>query len=189
MLLTGATARLIADEVGVTIRQVERDVAACEEQWRREAVLSLDRVKARLVAELRTQRVELWAAWERSKTDKERSKQKAKRAPAGGAMVVEEVLVDREGQAGDPRFMDAILRNLQAEAKIFGILSDNPSVSIGEINVDNRKALVVTDRTFAETIPPGFSDIPDAVEVPPEEMIEIPLLPPGMGDVDEGDGI
>lgn len=61
----------IAAEVGVSQRQISRDIKAIQEEWAKKNTSSIEASKLRALASIDQVEYEAWAEWERSKQDAE----------------------------------------------------------------------------------------------------------------------
>ena len=137
LFLRGYSYREIADAlnrdlsargVGYTIsfQMVYYDLQQCLIEWKRERLETIDEYVTQELRKLDKMEVELWEAWERSKTGKLREKNRQNAKPR-------KVLEDgdnpeyygyeettTETSAGNPRFLDLLLNVQQRRAKMLG---------------------------------------------------------------------
>lgn len=137
LFLRGYSYREIADAlnrdlsargVGYTIsfQMVYYDLQQCLIEWKRERLDTIDEYVTQELRKLDKMEVELWEAWERSKTGKLREKNRQNAKPR-------KVLEDgdnpeyygyeettTETSAGNPRFLDLLLNVQQRRAKMLG---------------------------------------------------------------------
>lgn len=137
LFLRGYSYREIADAlnrdlsargVGYTIsfQMVYYDLQQCLIEWKREQLETIDEYVTQELRKLDKMEVELWEAWERSKTGKLREKNRQNAKPR-------KVLEDgdnpeyygyeettTETSAGNPRFLDLLLNVQQRRAKMLG---------------------------------------------------------------------
>lgn len=119
---------LAARGVGYTIsfQMVYYDLQQCLIEWKRERLETIDEYVTQELRKLDKMEVELWEAWERSKTGKLREKNRQNAKPR-------KVLEDgdnpayygyeettTETSAGNPRFLDLLLNVQQRRAKMLG---------------------------------------------------------------------
>ena len=119
---------LAAEGIKVDERTVSRDLKAIEQEWRERYLGPIDDHKSQIIAELEAAKLELWAAWERSRKPRERFKGKtvsgqakgkgADAKPAGR----EEKEKVTEGRDGNPRFLAEIREIDHLIAKIKGMI-------------------------------------------------------------------
>jgi hypothetical protein len=124
LVLTGVTNQYeIAERLGLDRIKgqptVSRDLAAIKAEWKLAAVQALDEAKGREIARLEAVEAELWAAWERSKEERQSTRTRRR---AGGQQMTDEAEVSREKRDGNPKFLDAILRCIELRCRILGIL-------------------------------------------------------------------
>lgn len=124
----GKTLREIGSEVGLHHTQVWHDLNEVEAEILEEAKDSLEAHRARVLAKLRKVQIESRIAWERSLQDKERytEKESAKTGLETSSM--------REGQSGNPTHMTNMIKAIEKEAQLLGLLK--PDAGGGEDNQD-----------------------------------------------------
>lgn len=137
LFLRGYSYREIADALNrdlsargmgytITFQMVYYDLQQCLIEWKRERLESIDDYVTQELRKLDKMEVELWEAWERSKTGKLREKNRQNAKPR-------KVLEDgdnpeyygyeettTETSAGNPRFLDLLLNVQQRRAKMLG---------------------------------------------------------------------
>ncbi len=150
------TAAEMAEELGVSVQQVNYDVAKLKEQWRRETVADMEARKDRMLAELMLLRRQYQKGWAKSLKDKER---KTTGVGKFGPLDMLEV----EGQVGDAKFLDGYLKTLAEEARLFGLYEHiNPDAVLGEVILEALK------RAGAEEV----DALPDDGEEPLDDVAE-----------------
>lgn len=110
----------------ITFQMVYYDLQQCLIEWKRERLDTIDEYVTQELRKLNKMEVELWEAWERSKTGKLREKNRQNAKPR-------KVLEDgdnpeyygyeettTETSAGNPRFLDLLLNVQQRRAKMLG---------------------------------------------------------------------
>lgn len=120
--LQGYTQAQIAEVInsdpdrGYTLTQqmISYDLARIREAWLESSLLDFNEVKGRELARIDKVEREAWTAWERSQDDAETTK------------VVETESNKRweaqtKGQAGDPRFLDIVMKCVDRRCKILGV--------------------------------------------------------------------
>ncbi|MFN8497338.1 MAG: hypothetical protein U0641_05725 [Anaerolineae bacterium] len=121
------TAEEMAQELGVSVQQVNYDVAKIKEQWRRETVQDMEARKDRMLAELMLLRRQYQKGWSKSLKDKTR---KTTGLGKFGPLDMLEV----EEQGGDAKFLDGYLKTLGEEARLFGLYEHvNTDALLGEV--------------------------------------------------------
>lgn len=137
LFLRGYSYREIADALNrdlsargmgytITFQMVYYDLQQCLIEWKRERLETIDEYVTQELRKLDKMEVELWEAWERSKTGKLREKNRQNAKPR-------KVLEDgdnpeyygyeettTETSAGNPRFLDLLLNVQQRRAKMLG---------------------------------------------------------------------
>ena len=137
LFLRGYSYREIADALNrdlsargmgytITFQMVYYDLQQCLIEWKRERLDTIDDYVTQELRKLDKMEVELWEAWERSKTGKLREKNRQNAKPR-------KVLEDgdnpeyygyeettTETSAGNPRFLDLLLNVQQRRAKMLG---------------------------------------------------------------------
>jgi hypothetical protein len=121
--LEARTQQEIADEIQADRRSVGRHLEAIERTWRRTAV-DYGTAKGRQLAQIRKMLREAWAAWHASKLDKETSNQIKHEGSDKGPQLTANLR--KEGQTGNPAYLNAIQWCLEQEAKLLG-LSASPA--------------------------------------------------------------
>lgn len=106
----------IAEQLGVNQATVSNDLKVIHNQWRDSAIIDLNELKHRELEKIDQLEREYWKAWEKSTKDTEVITQKAKSSDTG-----KEVILRREGQAGDPRFLAGVMTCIERRCKLLGI--------------------------------------------------------------------
>lgn len=121
---------LAREGIQVDARTVQRDIQAIEAEWRERYVEKRNQRKLRQVREAEWRKAELRSEWERSKKDKERSRQKevkpgARPAKEGGEDAVETGRIETEaaveGRLADVAYMREIRENDAHVADLLGL--------------------------------------------------------------------
>jgi hypothetical protein len=118
----------IAQLVGISQQQVSHDLKALHTLWLQEMVQDLDARKSVELKRLDRIEVAAWEGWERSLQPREIT---LTEATEGGETTVEGVRVPRpatrkasmrkEGQAGDPRFLQTVQKCVERRCAILGL--------------------------------------------------------------------
>lgn len=143
---------------------ISRDIKAIQEEWLKSAVMDLDALRAKELAKLDEIERCAMAAWIKSQENAEITKARMRGTDKDSAQTERTV----KGQAGDPRFLDLVLKCVQKRCELFGLdkqpknkaTGDNPytlSFIIQEKNVDDSPS---------QSADPGTP--PDATQVPPQ---------------------
>jgi len=163
LYLARKTQTEIAAVIGVSQRQISYDLKAIEKEWFESSMVDLDERKAEELARLDAVEAECWAAWERSKQNKERrsvtrtqekiepTDKRRKEAEERGENAEAVIMADKttstssqEGQVGDGRFLDGVLRCVNMRMTILGIdapprkeIEDPPDHSTSEVDLES----------------------------------------------------
>ena len=138
LFLRGYTYREIADALNADLKRrgidytiahtmVYYDMQKLLIEWKRERMDNIDDYVTQELRKLDKMEVELWEAWEKSKTGKERVKNRTSANPRK-VLTEEEKTTDwygydettNETSAGNPRFLDLLLNVQQRRAKMLG---------------------------------------------------------------------
>ena len=114
LYLTGKTQAYIGTQIGCSQSQVSAYLRKLYKRWETAASANIDKLKARELARLDKVEVEAWAAWERSQADAETETT----STFDGKITT---TLKREGQVGDPRFLDVVNRCIAQRCKIIGV--------------------------------------------------------------------
>lgn len=127
--LSGQEQWEIAETLKVTVRTIERDMAAIKAQWQAEHQSAADIKIMEAVAHCDRVRAESYAAWERSKQDAELRSAKTVKVPDGQDAAGKPRFKERseaskreEGQCGDPRFLAEIRACVRQRCELLGLL-------------------------------------------------------------------
>jgi hypothetical protein len=115
--LKGEPQSSIARDLKLTQSQISLDLRAIRTLWLQAAVRDFDEAKSVELAKVDLVEQNFWAGWQRSCDVHEVSFTKAIR----GKDVRDEASVRKEGQAGDPRFLDGVLKCIERRCAILGI--------------------------------------------------------------------
>lgn len=118
----------IAKKIGVSQKQISYDLRVIQHRWQQSMVADFDARKARELAKIDETERQAWRGWRRSLKDAVKNIKSAKSAPpsvdAEGHVVTGQIVEareEREGQAGDPRFLAIVQGCIERRCKIFGI--------------------------------------------------------------------
>lgn len=117
MYLSGKYQSEIAQIIGVTQQQVSADLAALRKIWQASAMRDFDAAKAEELEKIDRAEREYWLGWERSQEDAVVSLAEVKTGDKPGRKRSRR----REGQCGDPRFLDGVLRCVERRCAILGL--------------------------------------------------------------------
>lgn len=112
--LRGETQWQIARAFEVDQATISRDLAAIRKEWRASAVRDMDEIKARELAKIDEAEAQAWRAWTKSQENAEVLRARVR----GNTSETEKV---SKGQAGDPRFLDLVLKCVEKRCLILGV--------------------------------------------------------------------
>ena len=120
LMVLGWSQHRIAADLGVSQAAVSKSLKRLETRILRELTETVERQKARHTLRLEHLFAEAMRAWEQSKADSTRRRQRQTQGGAGGAgATVAEVVV--ENQHGDPRYLDEARKALGDHRKLWGL--------------------------------------------------------------------
>lgn len=114
LYLTGKTQAHIAGVIGCSQQQVSSYLKKLYKRWEAAATANIDRRKAIELSRLDKVEAEAWSAWERSQRD----------AETETVTTTKDTTISvnkREGQTGDPRFLDVVNKCIAQRCRIIGI--------------------------------------------------------------------
>jgi DNA-binding CsgD family transcriptional regulator len=139
----------IAVELHISQPAVSKILQRVEEAWRVERVTAIDRMRARHSMRLNHMVNEAMRAWEQSKADRTRKRQrKTQRNSGQGDATVAELVVENEH--GDPRYLEQARKALADERKIWGL--DAPEAIAVRVAPPERSFEHATDEQLQERI-------------------------------------
>lgn len=107
----------IAQEVGIDQSTVSRDLKAIRDEWLKSTLVDFNEAEGRELAKIDAVEVEAWAAFERSKEDREISVQES----VDGDSNRQKAQIRTEGRDGDPKWLEIVLKCSEQRRKILGI--------------------------------------------------------------------
>jgi hypothetical protein len=113
--IRGETQWEIARAFEVDQKTVSRDLAEIRKAWLEEAVKDVSEVKAKELARIDAAEEQAWRAWMKSQEDAHTLRSRTRGTD-------DETVKVSKGQAGDPRFLELILKCVQKRCEILGIL-------------------------------------------------------------------
>jgi hypothetical protein len=116
LYLQGKTQADIAAQLNLSRQQIGYDLKAIQTEWREKRFRDIDQMKADQLAKIDNVEAEAWAAWIRSQQDKIVSV--AERTIDDGEK--SKTSMRKEGQAGDPRFLERVCWAIEQRLRIFG---------------------------------------------------------------------
>lgn len=113
----------IAVRFGISQQQISLDLKAIRAAWLASAIRDFDQARAEELAKIDQVESEYWQAWERSKKDKEIAVQE------GGGDIdpqtkrprIKKLSLRKEGQSGNPAYLQGILTCIERRCKILGL--------------------------------------------------------------------
>jgi hypothetical protein len=121
--LRGEMQSEIAESFGISQAQISYDLKAIRAAWLQSAIRDFNAARAEELAKIDQVEGEYWQAWERSKKDKETENlegdgtlDQATRKPK-----VTKITKRKEGQSGNPAYLQGILTCIERRCKILGL--------------------------------------------------------------------
>ncbi len=147
--LRGQTQWEIARAFEVDQATISYDLKAIREEWLAAAVLDMDAIKAKELARIDETERQAWAAWAKSQENAETKRDRT----ASNGNTTERI---SKGQAGDPRFLEIVLKCVAKRCEIFGLIAKEktppPDDSAGETELATRDTLSVDDVVAANKL-------------------------------------
>lgn len=104
----------IAASFGVTQGQISQDLTAIRAAWLASAIRDFDALKAQELAKIDQVEREYWLAWTRSQENKEiEFEESGPKGTRSGSRT--------EGQAGNPAFLEGVLKCIDRRCQILGL--------------------------------------------------------------------
>ena len=127
--------RLGMDDIEASQPTISRDLLYIREQWRASAVRDWDEIQGKELARIDLLEKEAWFAWERSKTQRSRTRKRVRILPDGkpGDTDSEDTTEQRDG---DPRFLTAIMDCIKRRCDLLGLDAVSPRQRNEEPSVD-----------------------------------------------------
>jgi hypothetical protein len=114
MYLSGVTQAVIAGNLGIDQSTVSRDLKILQQEWQVARINDIDERKRQELAKIDNLELEYWDAWRKSQNDKETVTARVK---AGEIETTER----KEGQTGDPRFLDGVQWCINKRCELLGL--------------------------------------------------------------------
>jgi predicted transcriptional regulator len=128
LTVLGWSQHQIAADLGITQAAVSKLLKRTEGRTLREMTAVIERQKVRQAMRLEHIYAQAIHAWEQSKTDRSRKRQRKTQAASGGtAATVAEIVV--ENQHGDPRYLEQALRALADHGSSFSATGSSSMTS------------------------------------------------------------
>ncbi len=126
--LRGQTQWEIACAFEVDQATVSRDLTEIRKAWLASAVRDVNEIKAKELAKIDATEEQAWKAWAKSQENAEVLRAKMR----DGSSETEKI---SKGQAGDPRFLDIVLKCVQRRCEILGVIDPKSPGSNNTVNV------------------------------------------------------
>jgi transcriptional regulator with XRE-family HTH domain len=141
--LQGSMQSQIARELGVSQQQISYDLKAIRAAWLASLVRDFDEAKATELAKLDLLEHEAWSAWTRSQQPREMTLTEATEggeifAPDGTLRPkppTRKASVRREGQAGDPRFLQVVQKCIDQRCAILGLGEEQAALKAASLGL------------------------------------------------------
>jgi hypothetical protein len=150
--LAGKTQREIAQLIGVTQAQISYDLATIRKRWRESALVDFNEAKNRELERIDHLEREARDAWERSRQPAEVEITSSEQIPMGEGVIeggrIGKIFQQRlkaqrrkEGQVGDPRFLERIAWCISERCRILGLYAQDGSTKT-PIDIHIHQAMV-----------------------------------------------
>lgn len=117
--------------------QISRDLDAVRKAWRESAVRDFDEDVNRELDRIDLLERTYWEAWERSRSERTRSRTKRRT----GAAPSDEASVEKEQRDGNPAFLDGVMSCIDKRCKLLGL--DAPVKHDHSIGIEERRSRVL----------------------------------------------
>lgn len=151
--LQGRTQAQIAVDLGVSSSQVFYDLKAIQKEWREQRFSDIDQIKADQLAKIDEVERVAWEAFKRSQEDRVISIAEMKTDAANPKDAKSKTSMKKEGQAGDPRFLERISWAIEQRLKLFGLYAP-AKIAISDLDALIEKELSTLSGESAETDKP-----------------------------------
>jgi hypothetical protein len=115
MYLRGKFQSEIAAALNISQPQVSYDVWIIQKRWRESSLVNWDEARAKELERIDSLEREYWAAWEASKTERTKKRQ---RKGATGAI---DASIETEQRDGNPAFLAGVIACIDRRCKILGL--------------------------------------------------------------------
>ncbi len=106
-------------------QQIGYDIRTIIKRWRKDAVRDISERKAEELARIDALEREYWDAWERSQKNAETDT--VMDGPKGKTLISK-----KEGQVGDPRFLEGVYRCIDKRCEILGLNAPTKLAGVGD---------------------------------------------------------
>ena len=142
LYLRGKSQWQIAQELGINQGNVSRHLEALRVEWRKSNELKIDVMQQRELAKVDLIEVEAWAAWERSKENKERT---TKERASGESTIRSKAVVVTEGRLPENEYLKTVMMCINKRCEILGLDAAtriHHSGAIGSMTETDKAALI-----------------------------------------------
>ena len=136
LYLRGKPQAEIAEEIGVSQGQVSKDLSIIRTRWRKQTTVNMDEAKNKELARIDVLEREYWEAWERSKGEQVKGRQK--QSDTGGKKKIEWATVEKVQLIGNPAFLAGVEKCIDMRCKLLGIYAATKVDSVTR-NIDLTK--------------------------------------------------
>jgi hypothetical protein len=133
--LHGESQYTIAKTIGVTQQQISLDLKIVRNEWRQSAIRDFDEATGEQLAKIDAVEAEAWASWELSKQSREITVTEA----IEGERESRKASVRREGQVGDPRFLERIQKCIEQRCVLLRLTA--PPSTVVNVQVNTKESL------------------------------------------------
>jgi hypothetical protein len=149
LLLEGKPQTVIAELLGVSRSQVGYDAKTLRERWRESALVNVDEMRARELANLNHLQDVYWQAWEDSRKEKATTTSTTEKKVSGdgsqdGAPLRQRAELTKETRDGNPAFLAGIERCIARRCELFGL--DAPKKGIEQIDLHHSGSVTLTSQ-------------------------------------------
>lgn len=120
LYLDGWTQAKIAVKLKLSRSQIEYDIRSIQTRWRKSSIRNFDEAKQRELTRIDAAERNAWEGWQRSH-GKMSEKTKQVKEGATPAESFDSETEKTWQEAGDPRFLDVVLKCVQQRAKLLGL--------------------------------------------------------------------
>jgi hypothetical protein len=125
MYLRGKFQSEIATALEVSQGQISYDLSIVKRRWRESSLVNWDEARAKELERIDSLEREYWAAWEASKTERTRKRQRK------GATGTIDASIETEQRDGNPAFLAGVIACIDRRCKLLGL--DAPTKSEVEV--------------------------------------------------------
>lgn len=147
--LHGEYQSAIAKTLGVSQAQISKDLHVIRRHWLASTLRDFDAAKAQELAKIDAAERAYWDGWQRSQQPREVSLTEATEGGPDGPK--RKASMRREGQAGDPRFLDGVLACVRQRCAILGLSAETEALKDASMGL---AALLDQARQLAAQPPP-----------------------------------